>query len=95
GLILLFGAAGFLPRVTASTKGEGMERRYFYGSVWAVTSAQVLLLTVWKMQWPSEVANHVKLFVFVVALLSAALAAARGTLPRTRPIVPGELMIAD
>lgn len=33
------GALGLLPRVRASTKGEGHERRYFYGSVWAVTIA--------------------------------------------------------
>jgi len=36
-LILLLGALGKLPRVGRSTKGEGTERRYFYGSVWAVT----------------------------------------------------------
>ena len=42
--ILLLGAAGSLPRVGLSTKGEGTERRYFYGSVWAVTVAQTLLL---------------------------------------------------
>lgn len=29
------GAFGLLPRVKASTKGEGHERRYFYGAVWA------------------------------------------------------------
>ena len=42
--ILLLGAAGLLPRVGRSTKHEGTERRYFYGSVWAVTAAQTLLL---------------------------------------------------
>src|ERR1700735_5286382 len=35
GLIWLLGAVGRLPRVRPSTKGEGDERRYFYGSVWA------------------------------------------------------------
>src|ERR1700759_662935 len=35
-LILLLGAGGVLPRVRRSTKGEGIERRYFYGSVWSV-----------------------------------------------------------
>ena len=34
-LILLLGLMGKLPRVGPSTKGEGIERRYFYGSVWA------------------------------------------------------------
>jgi hypothetical protein len=38
--ILILGAAGLLPRVGRSTKGEGTERRYFYGSVWAVVIAQ-------------------------------------------------------
>ena len=32
-----------MPRVRRSTRGEGHERRYFYGAVWAVTSAQPLL----------------------------------------------------
>ena len=35
-VILLLGMVGKLPRVGPSTKGEGTERRYFYGSVWAV-----------------------------------------------------------
>src|SRR6201996_3756448 len=42
--ILALGAFGVLPRVGRSTKGEGTERRYFYGTVWAVTAAQVVLL---------------------------------------------------
>src|SRR3954470_5032669 len=40
GSIWLLGALGRLPRVKRSTKGEGHERRYFYGSVWAVCIAQ-------------------------------------------------------
>src|SRR5260370_13042390 len=44
GTVLLLGAMSLLPRVRRSTKGEGTERRYFYGSVWAVTGAQALLL---------------------------------------------------
>ena len=40
GSIWLLGLAGRLPRVMASTKGEGHERRYFYGTVWAVCIAQ-------------------------------------------------------
>ena len=47
-VILLLGALGKLPRVGRSTKGEGIERRYFYGSVWAVTIAQTVLLILWK-----------------------------------------------
>ena len=48
GTILLLGATGVLPRVRPSTKGEGTERRYFYGSVWAVTISQAILLLFWK-----------------------------------------------
>jgi hypothetical protein len=43
GTFWALGALGLLPRVKASTKGEGHERRYFYGSVWAVTIAQPVL----------------------------------------------------
>ncbi len=98
-LILLLGAAGKLPRVGPSTKGEGTERRYFYGSVWAVTIAQTLLLVLWKVL-PAAFAhtregNMVKLTAFVGALALMGFAAYRGILPRTRPIVPGELMVSD
>ena len=95
GAILLLGAVGALPRVGLSTRGEGMERRYFYGAVWAVTVAQMLLLALWQTLPPTRTANLVKLGVFVGALLLMGLAAYRGALPRTRPIVPGELMVAD
>ena len=93
--ILLLGAAGVLPRVRPSTKGEGTERRYFYGSVWAVVIAQALLLAVWKTLPATLTASAIKLAVFAGTLLLVALAARRGALPRTRPIVPGELMVAD
>ena len=93
--ILILGAAGLLPRVGRSTKGEGTERRYFYGSVWAVVIAQTLLLAVWKTLPPTRTAAAIKLVVFVGALLLVARAAYRGALPRTRPIVPGESMVAD
>src|SRR5271170_5118461 len=49
GTILLLGIIGVLPRVRPSTKGEGTERRYFYGSVWAVTIAQAILMILWKL----------------------------------------------
>ena len=95
GTILLLGAMGVLPRVRSSTKGEGTERRYFYGSVWAVVVAQTLLLAVWKMLSETRVASLVKLGIFAGALVGMGMAAYRGALPRTRPIVPGELMVAD
>jgi hypothetical protein len=98
-LILLLGILGKLPRVGPSTKGEGTERRYFYGSVWAVTVAQTLLLVLWKALPPAlaltRTGSLIKLAVFVGALALMGWAASRGMLPRTRPIVPGELMISD
>ena len=95
GAILLLGIAGALPRVGLSTKGEGTQRRYFYGSVWAVTVAQTLLLVLWHTLPQTRTASLVKLTVYVGTLLLMGLAAYRGELPRTRPIVPGEWMVAD
>jgi hypothetical protein len=94
-IILLLGAFGLLPRIGPSTKGEGTERRYFYGSVWAVVIAQAILLAVWKTLPATRIVSLIKLAVFSAALLLMALAARRGALPRTRPIVPGEMMVAD
>lgn len=93
--ILALGAAGILPRVRASTKGEGTERRYFYGSVWAVTLAQTLLMLLWKLLPRTHAADFIKLAAYVIALVLLGLSAQAGLLPRTRPIVPGELMVAD
>jgi len=93
--ILLLGILGKLPRVALSTKGEGTERRYFYGSVWAVTAAQTVLLILWKTLPETRTGSLIKLIVFVAILAVMGLAAWRGLLPRTRPIVPGELMVAD
>lgn len=95
GAILLLGGAGALPRAGLSTKAEGTERRYFYGSVWAVTVAQTLLLVLWQTLPQTRMTGLVKLGVYVSALLLMALAAHRGVLPRTRPIVPGGWMVAD
>ena len=81
------------PRVGPSTRGEGMERRYFYGSVWAVTTGQTLLLLLWKTLPMTRTGSFIKLAVYVGALLVMGLAAYNGALPRTRPIVPGEVMV--
>ena len=94
-IMLSLGATGVLPRVRRSTKGEGTERRYFYGTVWAVTLAQTLLLILWKALPRTHGADVVKLVVYVAALAARGWAARAGLLPRTRPIVPGELMVAD
>jgi hypothetical protein len=94
-LILFLGAIGKLPRVGPSTKTEGMERRYFYGSVWAVTAGQILLLILWKTLPRTHTADIVKLILYVATLLFVGILAARGKLYRTRPILPGELMVSD
>lgn len=95
GTIWLLGALGRLPRVKPSTEGEGHERRYFYGSVWAVCIAQPILWLLWKGLPESQVSDQVKLIVFVAVLGYVGNLARRGLLPRTRPIVPGELAVSD
>jgi hypothetical protein len=94
-VILLLGAAGKLPRVGPSTRTEGTERRYFYGTVWAVTAAQTLLLVLWKSLPRSQTGDLAKLALFVAALLLMGLLAQRGRLYRTRPILPGEMVVSD
>jgi len=92
-LILLLGALGKLPRVGPSTKKEGTERRYFYGSVWAVTAGQTLLLVLWKTLPRNQTSNTIELLAYIAALIFVGLLAARGKLYRTRPILPGEVMV--
>jgi hypothetical protein len=93
--IWILGALGWLPRVKPSTKGEGHERRYFYGSVWAVCFAQPVLWLLWTVLPATRMADAVKLLVFVGVLAFFGNLARLGYLPRTRPIVPGELAISD
>ena len=93
GTVWLLGALGQLPRVRASTVNEGHERRYFYGSVWAVAVAQPVLGILWKLLPPTRNADLVKLAVFVGILACVGYAARLGLLPRTRPILPGEWAI--
>lgn len=93
--ILVAGAAGVLPRVGRSTKREGTERRYFYGSVWAVTAAQAVLLALWKVLPRTQTASVWKLAVFVGVMVVMGAAAYRGLLPRTRPILAGETVVSD
>ena len=95
GTIWLLGALGQLPRVKASTKGEGHERRYFYGSVWAVCWAQPAAWFLWKVLPQTRWADVVKLVVFLAILAFVGNLARLGRLPRTRPIVPGELAVSD
>ncbi len=65
GTVWLLGAFGVLPRVRPSTKNEGHERRYFYGSVWAVAIAQPVLWLLWKVVPVSRGGDVLKLLVFV------------------------------
>ena len=95
GSIWALGVAGVLPRVKPSTKGEGHERRYFYGAVWASCIAQPVLGILWKLLPHSRAADAVKLVVFTGLLAFCGILARRGVLPRTRPIVPGELAVSD
>lgn len=95
GTMWLLGAAGRLPRVKASTQGEGHERRFFYGAVWAVAVAQPVLWALWKLLPAARGADLAKLVVFVGILAVAGRLAHLGLLPRTRPIVPGQLAISD
>jgi hypothetical protein len=95
GTMWALGALGQLPRVKRSTEGEGHERRYFYGSVWAVTIAQPVLWLLWKVLPASRPGDAAKLIVFVGLLAGIGWMARLGMLPRTRPIVPGELAVSD
>ena len=94
-VIWMLGLAGRLPRVKASTKGEGHERRYFYGSVWAVCLAQPVVGLMWRTLPRSPESDWAMLIVFVGILAGVGWMAQLGLLPRTRPIVPGELAVSD
>jgi hypothetical protein len=94
-VLLALGVLGLLPRAGRSTKGEGIERRYFYATVWSVTISQTLLLILWKALPRTEFTDRVKLLAYLASLAVVGLSATRGLLPRTRPILPGELMVAD
>jgi len=89
------GALGRLPRVMPSTKGEGHERRYFYGSLWAVCLAQPVLGLMWKLLPRGRSTDATELVVFACILAFAGHLARRGLLPRTRPILPGESAVSD
>ncbi len=93
--ICLLGALGRLPRVAPSTKGEGDERRYFYGCCWAVPPAQAVLWILWLTLPRARWADVAKLVVFLAILAAIGWMAKRGLLPRTRKIVPGELAVSD
>lgn len=89
------GALGKLPRVKRSTKGEGHERRYFYGSAWAVCLAHPVVWFLWAVLPTTRAVDVLQLFIFVGILGFVGWLSYRGKLPRTRVIVPGELAVSD
>lgn len=95
GSVWALGALGLMPRVKPSTRGEGHERRYFYGSVWAVAIAQPILWILWQVLPAGRPADAIKLLVFIGTLGTVGYLSRLGMLPRTRPIVPGELAVSD
>jgi hypothetical protein len=93
--IWILGALGKLPRVKPSTAGEGHERRYFYGTVWAMCIAQPLLWFLWKALPRTHTSDVIELVVFLATLAAVGYLSFRGVLPRTRQIVPGEIAALD
>ena len=98
GTMWALGAFGRLPRVKPSTQGEGHERRYFYGSVWAVMIAQPVLWVMWKVAAGVARGDVIKLAVFVgilafVGRLVAPRAAPAYTADRSRANCGVGLMI--
>jgi hypothetical protein len=95
GSVWLLGALGRLPRVKPSTKNEGDERRFFYGTIWAVCIAQPVLWQMWVWIPRSPAADVLELAVFVGICAWVAWLSSRGVLPRTRKVKPGELAVSD
>ncbi|PYY00004.1 MAG: hypothetical protein DMG64_18065, partial [Acidobacteria bacterium] len=91
----VLGALGKLPRVKPSTAGEGHERRYFYGTVWACVVAQPILGLLWWWLPRGRIFDILRLCGFGGVLAFMGALAVRGHLPRTRPILPGELAVSD
>jgi hypothetical protein len=95
GATWLLGALGQLPRVKFSTRDEGHERRFFYGSVWAMCLAQPALWLLWAILPETRAADAIKLAVFLGICAVVAWLSMRGLLPRTRKVRPGELAVSD
>jgi hypothetical protein len=93
--VWILGALGQLPRVKASTAGEGQERRYFYGSVWAMCIAQPVLWSLYLTMPLNRATDLLKLVVFLAVVAFVGYLSYRGHLPRTRQIVPGEIAALD
>ena len=94
-VVVALGMLGHLPRVKNSTRGEGHERRYFYGTIWAVIIAQPVLGVLWKVLPHTRAADAWKLTIFAGLLTLLGLCSKAGLLPRTRPVIAGELAVSD
>jgi hypothetical protein len=90
---ILLGALGRLPRTGPSTGGEGFERRWFYGAVWALIPADLVLMLLWKALPRGWTFDLVRLAAHLLVLGAIAALASRGRLPRTRRPRLGEAMI--
>ncbi len=95
GIVAILGSLGTLPRTRPSTKLEGYERRAFYGGVWTVSAAQLVLWPLWRILPPTRGFDVVKLAVYIGLLAFIGNLARRGLLPRTRPIVAGEVVTSE
>jgi hypothetical protein len=93
--IWILGALGQLPRVKRSTQGEGVERRYFYGTVWAMCIAQPVLWLLYLLLPRNRTTDVIELVVYVGLLSLVGYLSYKGHLPRTRKIVPGEIAALD
>ena len=93
--IWILGTIGQLPRVKFSTRGEGTERRYFYGTVWAMCIAQPVLWMLYLAMPRNHTTDVTELVVYVSLLALVARLSYKGHLPRTRKIVPGEIAALD
>ena len=93
-MVWVVGLLGYLPRARASTRGEGYERRYFYGAVWAVATAHPVLWLAWRVLPQSRGYDAIKLIIFAGVLVGVGTLAWFGRLPRTRPIVSDEFAIS-
>jgi hypothetical protein len=60
-----------------------------------VTAAQALLLVLWKTVPRNQTGDLIKLLAYVGALVFMGWLSAQGRLYRTRPILPGEVMVSD
>jgi hypothetical protein len=88
GGVWILGAMGKLPRVKATTRGEGYERRFFYGMLWATAPSQGVLGLLWIVLPRAHWVDFVELGVFTSMLSGLLWLASQGFLPRTLPVIP-------